>query len=200
MVKEFLCHKSANKFDINETGDYVDKYMNMSDTQYLMVYLITNTDKPKSSKSNDSQSSLNDDLSFNSFIKKYNVQPVFVAVFTVNELGGFLDLMATSPEYRRYVIATYMKYVIQAIVKVITKRMTLTLHCDTLVQGTYTNMGFAIHDHCNKNIIKYFGLSSDFKNNSEHMIFRKATLIDTTRYIYEMRTCFQYDDQQSLIY
>ena len=30
--------------------------------------------------------------------EKYNVQPVFVAVFTVNELGGLLDLMATSPE------------------------------------------------------------------------------------------------------
>ena len=24
MVKSFLCHKSTNKFDINETGDYVD--------------------------------------------------------------------------------------------------------------------------------------------------------------------------------
>ena len=79
-----------------------------------------------------------------------------MAVFTVNELGGLLDLMARSPEYRRYGIATHMIYVIQAIIKVITKRMTLTLHCDALVQGTYTNMGFAIHDHCNKNIIKYF--------------------------------------------
>ena len=77
-----------------------------------------------------------------------------------------------------------MIYFIQAILKVITKRMTLTLHCDALVQGTYTNMGFAIHDHCNKNIIKYFGLSSNFKNNSEHMILRKKTLIDTPRYIY----------------
>ena len=66
MVKAFLCHKSANKFDINETGDYVDKYMNMSDTQYLMVYCITNNDTPKSSKRNDSKSSLNDDFSCNS--------------------------------------------------------------------------------------------------------------------------------------
>ena len=69
MVKSFLCHKSANKFDINETGDYVDKYMNSSDSQYLMVYLITNTDTPKSSNSDDSQSSLNDDFSRNSLKK-----------------------------------------------------------------------------------------------------------------------------------
>jgi hypothetical protein len=60
-------------------------------------------------------------------------------------------------------------------------------------------MGFEIHDKCNKKVMIYFGLSSDFKNNSTHMIFRKKSLIDTTRYIYEMRTCFQYDDQQSLI-
>ena len=74
MVKEFLCHKSANKFDINENGDYVDKYMNSSDAQYLMVYRITNTDTPKSSNSDDSQSSLNDDFSRNSFKKKmYNL-------------------------------------------------------------------------------------------------------------------------------
>ena len=45
----------------------------------------------------------------------------------------------------------------------------------------------------------YFGLSSDFKNNSKHMIFRKKSLIDTTRYMYEMRTCFQYDNLESLI-
>jgi hypothetical protein len=44
-----------------------------------------------------------------------------VAVFTVNDFGGFLDLMATSPEYRRYGIATHMIYVIQAIFKLITK-------------------------------------------------------------------------------
>ena len=123
-----------------------------------------------------------------------------MAVFTVNEFGGLLDLMATSPEYRRYGIATHMIYVIQAIVKVTTQRMTVTLHCDALVQGTYTNMGFEIHDKCNTKIMKYFGLSSDFKNDSKHMIFRTTSLIDTTRYIYEMRTCFQYDDQQSLIY
>ena len=104
----------------------------MSDAQYLMVYHITNTDTPKSSKRNDSQSSLNDDFSRNS-LKKYNAQPVFVAVFTVNDFGGLLDLMAMSPEYRRYGIATHMIYVIQAIVKVTTKRMTVTLHCDALV-------------------------------------------------------------------
>ena len=32
MIKEFLCHKSANKFDINDTGDYVDTYMNSINT------------------------------------------------------------------------------------------------------------------------------------------------------------------------
>ena len=123
-------------------------------------------------------------------------------VYTVNDFGELLNLMATSPEYRRYGIATHMIYVIQAIVKVITQRMTVTLHCDALVQGTYTNMGFEIHDKCNTKIMKYFGLSSDFKNNSTHIIFRRTSLIDTTRYIYiyEMRTCFQYDDQQSLVY
>ena len=44
-----------------------------------------------------------------------------MAVFTVNEFGGLLDLIATSPEYRRYGIATHMIYVIQAIVNVIKK-------------------------------------------------------------------------------
>ena len=107
-----------------------------------------------------------------------------MAVFTVKEFGGLLDLMATSPEYRRYRIATHMIYVIQAIFKVITKRMTVTLHCDSLVQGTYTNMGFEIHDKCNTKIMDYFGLSSDFKNDSTHMIFIKTSLIETTRYIY----------------
>ena len=50
-----------------------------------------------------------------------------------------------------------------------------------------------------KILLSISGLSSDFKNNSKHVIFRKTTLIDTTRYIYDMRTCFQYDDRQSLI-
>ena len=94
-------------------------------------------------------------------------------VFTVNDFGGSLDLMATSPAYRRYGISTYMIYVIQAIVKVTTQRMTVTLHRDALVQGNYTNMGFDIHDKCNKEIMIYFELSPDFKNNSTHKIFSK---------------------------
>ena len=84
-----------------------------------------------------------------------------MAVFTVNELGGFLDLKATSPKYRRYGIATHMIYVIQAIVHLLVQKMTLTLHCDALVKTTYSNMGFAIYDNFNKSIIQYFALCSD---------------------------------------
>ena len=43
MVKTFLCHDSANKFDLNESGDYVDKYINWTDTQYVMVYRLADT-------------------------------------------------------------------------------------------------------------------------------------------------------------
>ena len=60
-------------------------------------------------------------------------------------------------------------------------------------------MGFDIDDNCNKEILNYFELSSNFKNNSEHMVFRKTSLIDTRTVIYEMRTCFQYDDQEFII-
>ena len=45
MVKSFLCHKSENKFDFKETGDYVDKYINHTDTQYLMDYSLVGTAK-----------------------------------------------------------------------------------------------------------------------------------------------------------
>ena len=100
----------------------------------------------------------------NSFLNKYKIKPIFVAVFTVNKLGGFLDLMATSPKYRLYGIATHMIYVIQDIFHVLLQKMTLTLHCDALVKTTYSNMGFAIYDNFNKSIIQYFGLCSDYKN------------------------------------
>ena len=79
-----------------------------------------------------------------------------------------------------------MIYVIQAIVHILVQKITLTLHCDALVKTTYSNMGFAIYDNFNKSIIQYFALCSDYKNSSEHMIFSKKTLIDTTRYVYEM--------------
>ena len=67
MVKFFLCHKSANKFDIKDSGVYIDKYMSNINAQYLMVYHIKITDAPKSSKSDDSHSSLNEDWRYNEF-------------------------------------------------------------------------------------------------------------------------------------
>ena len=106
--------------------------------------------------------------------------------------------MATSPKYRRYGIATHMIYVIQAIVYVLVQKMTLTLHCDACVKTTYSKMGFEIYDGFDKSIIQYFGLCSDYKNSSEHMVFRNTKLIDTTRYVYEIRTCFEYDNLQSI--
>ena len=83
MVKEFLCHKSANKFDIKDSGVYVDKYMNSINAQYLMVYHITNTDAPKSSNSDDSHSSLNDDCSSNS-LKKNAMYNLYVWQFLLS--------------------------------------------------------------------------------------------------------------------
>ena len=65
-----------------------------------------------------------------------------------------------------------MIYVIHDIVHVLVKKMTLTLHCDALVKTTYSNMGFEIYNAFDKRILQYFGLSSDYKNSSEHMIFR----------------------------
>ena len=96
-------------------------------------------------------------------------------------------------------MATHMIYFIQAIFHVLVQKMTLTLHCDALVKTTYSNMGFAIYDNFNKSIIQYFGLCSDYKNSSEHMNFSKTKLIDTTRYVYEMRTFFEYDNIPSII-
>ena len=72
--------------------------------------------------SNDCSSTTNDDASINSFLNKYKIKPIFLSVFTVNDCGGFLDLMATSPKYRQYGIATHMIYVIQDIFHVLVKK------------------------------------------------------------------------------
>ena len=113
-----------------------------------------------------------------------------MAVFTVNEFGGLLDLMATSPEYRRYGIATHMIYVIQAIVHAMKKNTTVTLHCDDRVQDTYTNMGFHIDNNCDKSILQYFELDANFKNDSKHMVFKITALIETKLVLYEKKKMF----------
>ena len=199
MVKEFLCHKSANKFDIKDSGAYIDKFVNSKNAQYLMLYHIHITDAPKSSTSDDSHSSRNEDFRYHEFLNKYNVEPIFVAVFSVNDFGGLLDLMATSPAYRRYGIATHMIYVIQAIVHAMKKNTTVTLHCDDRVQDSYRNMGFHIDDNCNKDILQYFELDSNFKNDAKHKVFKITSLIETKLVIYEMRKCCQFTDEELII-
>ena len=54
IIKEFVCHKSANKFDIHESGKYIDKFINAENAQYVMVYHIPITDPPSSSDSDSS--------------------------------------------------------------------------------------------------------------------------------------------------
>ena len=102
MAKTFICHDSANKFDLNESGDYVDKYINKTHTQYVMVCRLSDTEEENTSINDDFSSITNDDASINSFLNKYTIKPIFVAVFTVNDRGGLLDLMATSPTCRQY--------------------------------------------------------------------------------------------------
>ena len=98
---------------------------------------------------------------------------MFVAVFSVCDYGGLLDLMATSPTYQRYGIATHMLHIIQAIVYVCVQKYTLTLHWNPLVNTTYKNMGFDRYDNFDASILKYFQIDDDYKNGSLHMMFRK---------------------------
>ena len=67
MVKNFVCHDSENKFDPRETGDYVDKFINRTDTQYFIVYRLADTAEINTSMSNDCSSTTNDDASIKSF-------------------------------------------------------------------------------------------------------------------------------------
>ena len=87
-----------------------------------------------------------------------------------------------------------MLYVIQAILHSCVQNITLTLHCDALLNTTYSNMGFEIYEDFDASILQYFELSDDYKNSSAHMMFRKTMLIDTTKYVYENRTCTGYDN------
>ena len=199
MIKEFLCHKSANKFDIHETGNYIDKFINAENAQYVMVYHIPITDPPSSSESDGSNRSSEENITGYHFIHKYKLEPVFVAVFSVNKFGGLLDFMATSPKYRRYGLATHMIYVIQAIVYEMEKHTTIFLNCDSNLKDTYTNMGFHLDDNCDKTILEYFELNANFKNTSKHMVFKISSLIETKLVLYEMRNCYQFTDEEFII-
>ena len=44
MMKTFVCNDSAI-FYPNESGDYVDKYINKTHTQYVMVYCLADTEE-----------------------------------------------------------------------------------------------------------------------------------------------------------
>ena len=65
MVKDFLCRESKNKFNLQDTGNNVDKYINQSVTQYLIVYRVEDTADKNTSKSNDSVTTEIDELSMN---------------------------------------------------------------------------------------------------------------------------------------
>ena len=43
MVKDFLCHDSVNKFDLKESSLYVDNHINEENTQYVMIYQLSDT-------------------------------------------------------------------------------------------------------------------------------------------------------------
>ena len=65
MVKKFLCHDSANRFYLNESGVYVENNINKTYTQYVMVYRLADTQEEDTSINDDVPSTMNDDASIN---------------------------------------------------------------------------------------------------------------------------------------
>ena len=60
-------------------------------------------------------------------------------------------------------------------------------------------MGFHVDDNCNKDILQYFELDSNFKNDAKHKVFKITSLIETKLVIYEMRKCCQFTDEVFII-
>lgn len=179
MVKAFVCHDSVSKFYPNESSLYVNNHINKPDTQYVMVYLLADTQEEYTSIQYDVSITMNDDQGKNSFLNKYRIKHIYLAVYSVCHGGGLFDLMETSPTYQRYGIETHMLYIIQDILHVSVKTYTLTLHCNTSLNTTYKNMVFDRYDDFDASILEYFQLDDDYKNIYFHMIFKKTSMIDT---------------------
>ena len=87
---------------------------------YIALRIIL---KKITSMKNYFSSTTNYNAIINSFLNKYKINPIFVAVFTVNDCGGLLDLMGTLHQYRQYEISTHMIYVIQTIVNTLVQKL-----------------------------------------------------------------------------
>ena len=83
MGKDLLCHESKNKFNVTESGLYVEIHINKKDTKFMIIYRLADTKGDDISTHSDISSTMNNYQSNNYFLKKYRIKPVCVAVFSV---------------------------------------------------------------------------------------------------------------------